>query len=115
MWCRIDDNVPHHPKFVQAGALASWLWICGNCYANRYLTDGFIPHHALPTLGQVAHPQRVADRLVQVGLWEAVAGGYRVHDFHHHNPKAADVKLKREQDRLRKESSRNPRGIRSVS
>lgn len=115
MWSRVDDNIPHHPKFLKAGPLASWLWICGNCYCNRYLTDGFIPHEVLQTLGDIKSPVKQATRLVLAGLWEAADGGYRVHDFHDHNPKSADVKAKREADRIRKESGRNPRGIQEES
>lgn len=115
MWSRVDDNLPHHPKFIRAGPVASWLWVCGNCYCNRYLTDGFIAHEVLSTLGQVPAVKAQAARLVLVGLWNAVDGGYRVHDFHDQNPTAASVKAKREADRNRKrlaeESARNPSGI----
>ena len=110
MWSRVDDNIPHHPKFLKAGPLASWLWVCGNCYCNRYLTDGFISHEVLPTLGQVPRVAKQAAILVLAGLWDAVPGGYTVHHFHDPTPTAADVKAQREHDRLRKESERNPRG-----
>ncbi len=115
MWSRVDDNIPHHPKFLKAGPVASWLWICGNCYCNRYLTDGFISHEVLSTLGNVPKPEKHATLLVICGLWEATDGGYIVHDFHDHNPKSGDVKAKREADRKRKESGRNPRGIQPES
>lgn len=115
MWSRVDDNIPHHPKFIKAGAIASWLWVCGNCYCNRYLTDGFISHDVLTTLGNIPKVTKHATTLVLTGLWEAVDGGYLVHDFHDHNPRAVDVKSKREADRVRKESARNPDGIRTDS
>lgn len=110
VWLRIDDQIAHHPKFTDAGPIASWLWICGNAYCNKYLTDGFIRETAIETLGKIPSPIKWADRLVEVGLWERVEGGYRVHHFHDHNPTAADVKSKREADRLRKESARNGAG-----
>ena len=102
MWVRIDDHVPHHPKFTKAGAMASWLWVCGNCYCNKYLTDGFIEEAALPTLGNVPNVRQHAAKLVMAGLWERVEHGYQVHDFHDHNPRAEQIKQKREQDKLRK-------------
>lgn len=111
MWSRVDDNIPHHPKFLRAGPVASWLWICGNCYCNRYLTDGFIPSSVVPTLSSVSRPLSSARVLVSCLLWERVKGGYKVHDFLDHNPTAKSVKLKREQDRVRKESERRPNGI----
>ncbi len=110
VWLRIDDQIAHHPKFIEAGPLASWLWVCGNGYCNKYLTDGYIPKSAIRTLGAVPNAEKWAKRLVAVGLWEQENGGYRVHDFHDHNPKASDVKAKRESDRKRKESARNGDG-----
>lgn len=119
MWSRVDDNIPQHPKFVKAGAVASWLWICGNCYSNRYLTDGFIPAEVVPTLTQIPNIKTYADRLVRVGLWEIAPGGFTVHDFHDHNPHSSEVKAKRERDRVRKRiqdnSTRNPDGLHQES
>lgn len=115
VWLKIDDQIAHHPKFVAAGPLASWLWVCGNGYCNKYLTDGFIPAGVLATLGSVPQATKWAHRLVEVGLWEAATGGFRVHDFHDHNPTAADVKAKRTQDRHRKVSTRIPPGIQTES
>lgn len=95
VWIRIDDQIAHHPKFIAAGPVASWLWVCGNGYCNKYLTDGFIPTTAVRTLGGVTNAPKWADRLADVGLWDRVDGGYRVHDFHDFNPSAADIKAKR--------------------
>lgn len=106
VWLKLDDQIAHHPKFIAAGPLASWLWVCGNGYCNKYLTDGFIPRSALRALGTVPSPDKWAERLVAVGLWEKVDGGYHVHDFVHYNPTAADVKAKRESERTRKQLAR---------
>ncbi len=119
MWVRIDDGVPQHPKFLQAGREASWFWVCGNCYCNKYLTDGFIAEHALISLSPGAPHRRLAAQLVSAHLWEKTEGGYTVHDFHDYNPKSEHVRTKREQDRERKripngiqtESERNPNGL----
>jgi hypothetical protein len=95
VWIRIDDQIAHHPKFIAAGPVASWLWVCGNGYCNKYLTDGFIPASAIRTLGGVTNAPKWAEVLADVGLWDKVNGGYRVHDFHDFNPSAAEVKAKR--------------------
>jgi hypothetical protein len=95
VWIRIDDQIAHHPKFIEAGPVASWLWVCGNGYCNKYLTDGFIPVSVLPTIGAVTNAGKWAERLVAVGLWETASGGYRVHDYHDFNPSADEVKAKR--------------------
>lgn len=104
MWVRVDDHVPHHPKFIRAGALASWLWLCGNCHCSKYLTDGFIAEAVVKGLGQVTNARKQAEVLVTVGLWERCEGGYRVHDYHNYNPTAEEIqglrKLRAEQGRL---------------
>ena len=42
-WIKIDDQFADHPKVLQAGPLASWLYVCGLTYSGRYLTDGWVP------------------------------------------------------------------------
>lgn len=79
-WVLLDDHFNDHPKAVQAGPVACWLFCCGLMYCRRHQTDGFIPHAAVSTLG-VFKPQAAATRLVLVRLWEAVDGGYRVHGY----------------------------------
>ena len=115
VWIRIDDQIAHHPKFFAAGPVAAWLWVCGNGYCNKYLTDGFIPTASLRALGNVPHVEKQAEVLVKVGLWDRESEGFRVHDFHDYNPTAAEVRAKRERDRVRKESARTPTGLRAVS
>ena len=109
MWVRIDDQIAHHPKFMAAGPIAAWLWVCGCGYCSKYLTDGFIPTSALKNLGGVANPARWAEKLVEVGLWQHARDGYLVHDFHDYNPTAADVKEKRRRDRERKRNGEEAR------
>ena len=95
MWIKIDDQIAHHPKFMAAGPLASWLWVCGMSYCARYRTDGFIPASCLDTLGSVKHPERHAPILVGVGLWEAADQGWRVHDYHEFQPSSDAVEQTR--------------------
>ena len=102
-WIRLDDQIAHHKKFLAAGPMASWLWVCGQSYSARYLTDGFVPSAALHSLGSVLNPKRYADKLVEVGLWECAEGGYRVHDYHDYQPTAEEVRHTRE---VRREAGR---------
>jgi hypothetical protein len=104
VWVRIDDQIAHHPKFIAAGPIASWFWVCGCGYCAKYLTDGFIPDAALANLGGVTNPRKWAQKLVGVGLWLRVDGGYQVHDYHDYNLTAAEVKAKRDRDRARKKN-----------
>lgn len=96
-WIRLDDQIAHHPKFTAAGPVAAWLWVCGQSYCARYLTDGLIPLSALPTLGLSQAPWKYAEALVRVGLWDQTDDGYRVHDYHQYQPARQDVEQQREE------------------
>lgn len=90
-WLKLDDRFAHHPKVLAAGPMAAWLHICGLSYCSEYLTDGYIPDGALPILAAVDAPAQLAERLVEVGLWERADGGYRVHDYLEYNPSREQV------------------------
>src|SRR4051812_44412930 len=96
VWVRLADDFTDHPKIVAAGPLAGWLWTCGLAYANRYLTDGFIPTAQVRRLADVEDAFGLAARLVEVGLWERAEGGFQIHDYHTYQPTAEDVKRERQ-------------------
>lgn len=103
-WIRLDDQFTDHPKVVSAGPLAGWLHVCALVYCGRYLTDGFIPHGQVPKMadwtgialvppdnslasaGSNVDWRQLVQRLVGVGLWVAVDGGYQIHDYLEYNP-----------------------------
>ena len=85
-WVRIDDNAPHHPKLRKAGPEAAWLWVAGLAHCNRFATDGRVDALDLDVLYPFADwnadkLRRLATRLVDVGLWLTVEGGYVIHDY----------------------------------
>lgn len=80
-WVLLDDNFPNHPKAVQAGPVAAYLFVCGLCYCRKYNTGGFIPGKVIPTLGVSTNPRRMVDALVIAGLWDRAEGGFAVHDY----------------------------------
>ena len=94
-WVRIDDSFPDHPKAVQAGPLACWLYVCSIAYANRYLTDGFIPERQIWRLIDSDDAEALADALIDSGLWEQADGGYQIHDYLDYQPSAERVKADR--------------------
>lgn len=95
-WVRLADDFADHPKVIAAGPLAGWLWVCSLAYANKYLTDGFVPQGAVRRLADVDDPARLAARLVEVGLWTRADGGYRIHDYADFQPSAETVRAERE-------------------
>lgn len=105
-WVRLADDFADHPKVIAAGPLAGWLWVCGLAWANRYLTDGFLPLGAIRRLADVDDAPRLAARLVDIGLWERVDDGYRIHDYAEYQPSAEAVREEREANRERMRSWR---------
>jgi hypothetical protein len=95
IYVKVEVSVPQNGKFLQAGPAPSWLWLCGLCYCQNGLTDGFIPAVAIDHLG-VKNARRLADHLVRAGLWDEVKGGWRVHDYLKHNKSADQVRAGKE-------------------
>ncbi len=110
-WVKLDDQFADHPKVLMAGPLASWLYVCGLTYCSRLLTDGFIPTAQVRRLADVDNAQELANKLVEVGLWDIVDNGFQIHDYLQYNPTAESIKSRQESDRIRKNSARNPSGI----
>ncbi len=107
-WVRLDDEFPEHPKVASAGPRAAWLFVCGLCYCNRNLTDGFIPTNIVKSFGGNA---RTIAKLLAVKLWEAKGDdGYQVHDYEKYQPLREQVLAERAGTRIRvaRYRDRNP-------
>lgn len=106
-WVKIDDQFTDHPKIVEAGPLAAWLYVCSLTYASRYLTDGFIPDPQVRRLADLKNVATLVQKLVDTGLWDRVANGYNVHDYLDYNPTAERVKAEREAAKERMKNKRS--------
>jgi general stress protein YciG len=85
-WAKIDDRANEHPKLLEAGPKAAWLWVCGLMWANRQSRKtGRIPKLAVGMLFHGVGPKE-AKRLVDVGLWHDTGKEYEIHDYHPWNP-----------------------------
>jgi hypothetical protein len=89
-WFKVDDSFAFHSKAVAAGASLA-LWVRAGSWCAQQLTDGFIPLHMVSVLGT----PKAAARLVDVGLWEEVEGGFAFHDWSDYQPLRAEVEHKR--------------------
>ena len=67
-WVKIDDQFADHPKVMQAGPLAAWLYVCGLCYCGRCLTNRLIPYKQLVKLFDVPNVIGLAEHLMAVDL-----------------------------------------------
>ena len=109
-WVRLEDNFPDHPKVVKAGPLGKALYIDSLCWANRHLTDGFIPEEQVrPMLALSQVDVRAISRLVKAGLWEEIEGGYQIHDYLAYQPSAAKARQARESAARRQDAWRRRR------
>lgn len=99
-WVRIDDRWDEHDKTLAVGPLGMALQITALCFANRKLSDGFIPRSKARTLVDVSdfgNVQDVIDSLVEHGVWDVVKGGYQIHDYLEFQPSKEQVLAAREQ------------------
>ena len=110
-WVKLDDQFHSNPKVVAAGAEAVALYTVALSWCGAYLTDGFIPAGQVRRLALSDHYEEATRRLVAVGLWHEVDGGYEIHDYLEYNPTAEEVK---ESKQARAEAGRRG-GLASVA
>jgi len=102
-WFKVDDKLSGHPKARAAGNRAMGLWVMAGSWSAAYLTDGFVPY---AFVYDHRNGRTDAERLVEVGLWHQVDGGWQFHDWNESNPTRQQVETRREIDRKRKEAWR---------
>lgn len=68
-WIKLDDTLPNNPKILPLSNAGFRLYIEGLCYANQYLTDGFIPKEIAKHYGNPLE-------LIEMKLWRETQGGY---------------------------------------
>lgn len=112
-WVRIDDQFPQHPKVVSVGPLGIAMQVAGLCYANRFLTDGFIPESAVPTFMDFSELDEHAfngrgdvcwiavKKLLNAGLWDIADGGYHINNYLDYQPSKRTILKEREAAKLR--------------
>lgn len=98
-WVRLDDNFADHPKIIGLSDSAFRLYIHTLCYANRQLTDGFIPTPVYERMS--AYHERAWAELQQAGLWELTEGGFQIRSYEEYQPTRDSVEAKRQQNRER--------------
>jgi hypothetical protein len=125
VWARLDDAILDNPKITEAGALGLLLHVAAITWCARNLSDGRIPivkarqlvdlsgvyiddgnDGGCPWFGPRAlaggcstpEPDRIAQHLIDVGLWERDGEDlsvYVLHDFLAYNPSREAVESNR--------------------
>lgn len=80
-WVYLDENFPEHPKVLEAGDQAAWLFVAGLCWCRRYGSEGRIPVSAVSRLTSLPRWNAASKRLVDVGLWHREGDHYVVNDW----------------------------------
>ena len=99
-WTKIDDTFWRHAKVAAlldrpGGRDAVCLWALALSWVGSELTDGMVPkRQPWRLLGD--DPTAAVAALVDVGLWERVPDGWRLHDYLVYNPSRAKVLAERQ-------------------
>lgn len=112
-WVKIDERCTEHPKIVRTGPVGLALWLSGLTYCNRNLTDGFIPTGVAHRLIDWPTTDEIVARLVEVGVWVEVEGGFEVHDYLDFQPSREQVEEERRKtaDRVQRWRERKRNGV----
>lgn len=98
----IDDAWDNCREVMQAGTAAFGLYCRCGIWVARNLTDGFVPSEVATAYGS---PEWVR-KLVAVGLWHEVEGGYQMPHYLDRNADAATVQKRRQAEADRKARQR---------
>jgi len=98
-WAKLDDRLHAHPKAAKAGLEALGLHLLAMSHCAAYETDGHV-HVSFPTEKAAGKGPRLAQTLVDSGLWETNGSGWVIHHWLDYNPSkaqaAAEAAAKRE-------------------
>jgi hypothetical protein len=108
-WVKLYTTFHDHRKTVELDANAIALWTVCLSWSGAQETDGLIPRRiAMRFLGGELGEEAAA-RLVRVGLWEEVEGGYRMRNWDERQTSATRREARREEWRDRKARQRAAR------
>ena len=114
-WIKLEDTLPDHERALRAGSRAMWLYVSGTCYCSRHLTDGRIPAVAVRQLVTDKDAAKLAEALVDVGLWVRDGDGYEVRNYAKFQRTAEEVEAERESTRKRVRKFREKRSGNGVT
>lgn len=94
------------PPMLDAGEDAEVLHLRAKGYSARTESGGFIPAGALPLITP-KRPRQRAEKLVKVGLWKKVDGGFLIADWDEEQSELEALAARRRSDRDRKRAQRD--------
>lgn len=107
-WFRVDDGSAFNAKVLAAGNEAWGAFCRVGAHCAQQLTDG----HFSRALALTIAPKRIWERLIEVGLVDAIdKGGMVIHDYLQRNPSKEQVTAERQAAKDRMMRVRSP-GVR---
>lgn len=94
----IDDGWDNCSPVARAGNAAFGVYCRCGAWAARNSSDGFVPAEVALAYGS----PELASKLVSVGLWEAVGGGWSMPHYLERNESAEQVAARRAREAKRK-------------
>jgi hypothetical protein len=107
----LDDSWDNCTRVARAGNACFGLYVRCGIWVARNLTDGFVPGEIAAGYGS---PEQTR-KLVDVGLWDAVEGGYQMSDYLDRNPTGEKVRERQKADAERKAKWRERQASRGPS
>lgn len=101
-WVRLDTNIFSHDKVLwllaqRDGWRAFGVYTFAMAYAGGHGTDGFIAKHVLAAIHGTP---KIAESLVEAGLWEYAEGGYQIRNWGERQEMTLVAELKRQNKRI---------------
>lgn len=82
-YTKLPDEFTEDPRVVALSDAAFRLHVSAFVYANRLLTDGFVPEAQVSML-KPRFSRKTLKELIVAGLWTREEGGYRLTEFLEH-------------------------------
>lgn len=109
----LDIEFFDNERILTAGEKAGWLYLAMCCRSKRLLSDGLLTPTQIERLHVPGWKARLA-KLVETGLVVGTDDGrFLILGWLERNLSAEQVEQQRARDRVRKDSARNPDGIRT--
>jgi hypothetical protein len=88
----LDVNYAEDDKLIDVGPMAELLYLRSLAFVKRSRSNGIIRANQLTTIAtRIPRAHRLADRLVDVGLWERNGAGWSITAWLKHNPPTTEV------------------------
>lgn len=106
VWAKILTSLRDHPKAIEAGPQAMWLYVSMILYCKERDTFGHVPASFVSPSCHGRAPMKAASRLVRVGLLHETADGFEVVGYEEKQGETASISAMRAKKAAQKRKER---------